>query len=213
MKKIFSRILLVLFLIQAMIPLEVYAADKKIENSYSEKACVIQEVQRKLWEEHVQWTRSYIVSALANLDDKEIVLQRLLKNQDDIGNSIKPYYGEKAGNALAELLREHIILAGQVLEAAKNGKKDDLEKYNKLWYENADKISSFMSKANPNWDENFIKDMLYKHLGFVTDQVLARINKDWNLDVVSYDKGQNHMMMFADIISKGIIKQFPDKFK
>ncbi|MBL4933797.1 glycosyltransferase [Clostridium paridis] len=213
MKKILSKILLVLFLIQVIAPLKVYGVDKKIENSYSEKGCITQEVQRKLWEEHVQWTRSYIVSALANLDDKEIVLQRLLKNQDDIGNSIKPYYGEKAGNSLAVLLKEHISLAGQVLEAAKNGKKDDLEKYNKLWYENADKISSFMSKANPTWDENFIKDMLYKHLGFVTDQVLARLNKDWNLDIISYDKGQNHMLMFADIISKGIIKQFPDKFK
>ncbi|MDD7796210.1 glycosyltransferase [Clostridium sp. 'White wine YQ'] len=212
MKKVFSKILLLLFLIQVISPLNVYGVDKKIENSYSEKGCIAQEVQRKLWEEHVQWTRSYIISALANLDDKEIVLQRLLKNQDDIGNSIKPYYGEKAGNALSELLREHISLAGQVVEAAKNGKKDDLEKYNKLWYENADKISSFMSKANQNWDENSIKDMLYKHLGFLTDQVLARLNKDWNLDAVSYDKGQNHMLMFADIISKGIIKQFPDKF-
>ena len=55
--------------------------------------------------------------------------------------------------------------------------------------------------------------MLHKHLQFVTDQVVARLNKDWNSDVAAYDKGENHMIMFADMIANGIIKQFPQKFK
>ena len=75
--------------------------------------------ERQLWIDHVSWTRNFIVSDIASLEDKNIVLERLLKNQDDIGNSIKPYYGEDAGNKLSALLREHIELAGKVLEAAK----------------------------------------------------------------------------------------------
>ena len=114
------------------------------------------------------WTRSFIVSDLASLEDKDPVLKRLLKNQDDIGNSIKPYYGEEAGNALSKLLREHIEIAGQVVDAAKNDNKDDLEKYNKLWHENADAIAKLLSDANPNWPNAAVKDMLYKHLDFVT---------------------------------------------
>lgn len=55
--------------------------------------------------------------------------------------------------------------------------------------------------------------MLYKHLEFVTDQVTHRLNDDWKKDIESYDKGQEHMIHFADILSEGIIKQFPDKFK
>ena len=169
--------------------------------------------ERKLWIDHVSWTRNFIVSDIASLEDKNVVLERLLKNQDDIGNSIKPYYGEDAGNKLAALLREHIELAGEVLEAAKNKDSKALEKNNKLWYENADKIADFLSKANPNYSNKELKDMLYKHLQFVTDQVVARLNKDWKSDISSYDKGEDHMIHFADILSEGIIKQFPDKFK
>ena len=90
--------------------------------------------ERKLWIDHVTWTRSFIVSDLASLEDKSDVLERLLKNQEDIGNSIKPYYGEEAGSKLSTLLEEHIEITGQVTDAAKNNNKDNLEKYNKLWY-------------------------------------------------------------------------------
>ena len=169
--------------------------------------------ERQLWIEHVLWTRSYIVSAIADLEDKDPVLQRLLKNQDDIGNSIKPYYGEEAGNKLAKLLREHIELAGKVLDSAKNNDPQSLEKYNKLWYKNADEIADFLSAANPNYSNKVLKDMLHKHLGFIIDQVTARLKKDWKSDINSYDKGQEHMIHFADILSEGIMKQFPDKFK
>ena len=169
--------------------------------------------ERKLWIDHVTWTRSFIVSDLASLEDKSDVLERLLKNQEDIGNSIKPYYGEEAGNKLTTLLKEHIELAGQVTDAAKNNNKDDLEKYNKLWYENADKIARFLSSANPNYSENTLKNMLYKHLEFTTDQVVARLNKNWKADINTYDKGEDYMIHFADILVDGIIKQFPDKFK
>ncbi|MDV8110622.1 hypothetical protein R3379_15895 [Bacillus sp. BAU-SS-2023] len=169
--------------------------------------------ERRLWIDHVSWTRNYIVSDLSSLEDKSYVLERLLKNQDDIGNSIKPYYGEEAGNKLSDLLKEHIALAGKVVDAAKVDNKNDLEKYNKLWYENADKIASFLSSANSNYSEKNLKDMLYKHLQFVTDQAVARLNKDWKADIEAYDKGENHMIMFADVLTEGIIKQFPQKFK
>lgn len=53
---------------------------------------------------------------------------------------------------------------------------------------------------------SLLKDMLSKHLQFVTDQVVARLNKDWKSDIEAYDKGENHMIMFADMISEGIIK-------
>lgn len=114
---------------------------------------------------------------------------------------------------LLKLLREHIELAGQVVDAAKNGNKADLDKYNKLWYENADEIADFLSSANPNYSNKTLKDMLHKHLQFVTEQVVARLNKDWKADISAYDKGEDHMIMFSDILIDGIIKQFPDKFK
>ena len=189
-------------------PFRAYGAENKKANT-SVHDLKVQE--RKLWNDHVSWTRNFIVSDLASLEDNEPVLKRLLKNQDDIGNSIKPYYGEEAGNDLSKLLRQHIEVAGQVVDAAKNDNKDDLEKYNKLWHENADAIAKLLSDANPNWPNATVKDILYKHLQFVTDQATSRIKKDWAADIAAYDKGEDHMLMFADTVSDGIIKQFPQK--
>ena len=216
MKK-FSRNLLLSLVLFTLVLLPVKA--HSIENTsykdgaFNKSMCELKMSERKLWMDHVSWTRSFIISSIAPLEDSGPVLERLLKNQDDIGNSIKPFYGEEAGNKLAALLREHIELAGNVLDAAKASNKDDLDKYNKLWYENADKIADFLSSANPNYSNKVLKNMLYKHLDFVTAQVVARLNKDWKADIEAYDKGEDHMIMFADMLSDGIIKQFPDKFK
>lgn len=169
--------------------------------------------ERKLWINHVLWTRNYIISDMNSLEDKAQVLERLLKNQDDIGNSIKPYYGEEAGNKLSSLLREHIKLAGQVLDAAQSGNKNDFEKNNKLWYQNSDQIADFLSSANPNYSNKTLKSMLHKHLDLILEAVNARLKKDWKADIDAYDRGEDHMIMFADILSDGIIKQFPKKFK
>ncbi|MCR8744670.1 glycosyltransferase [Romboutsia lituseburensis] len=216
MKKILRNSLLSLFvLILILTPIKSQALENFTSKDlqYSKSCCDLRMLQRRLWIDHVSWTRNTIVSDLSSLEDKGLVLERLLKNQDDIGNSIKPYYGEEAGNKLALLLREHINLAVQVTDAAKNGNKENLKKYNKLWYENADNIAKFLSSANPNYSYETLKDMLYKHLQFVTDQVVARLNNDWNADIQAYDKGEDHMIMFADVITDGIIKQFPQKFK
>lgn len=168
---------------------------------------------RKLWIDHTIWTRSYIVSALGGLDDQKDVLSRLLRNQQDIGDAIKPYYGEAAGNKLAELLRDHILLAGKVVGAAKSGNQTDLKKYNKEWYRNADDIAKFLSTANPNWSQKDLQDLLYMHLQLVTDQVTTRVMKDWKADILAFDKGENHIIKLADTLTEGIIKQFPEKFK
>lgn len=210
MKKFFSTLLVLMLFTTLLLPFKVYGIDNEIPLSNSIVNMKID--QRKLWIDHVSWTRSFIISDLASLADKDPVLERLLKNQDDIGASIKPYYGEEAGNKLSKLLREHIVIAGQVVDSAKSNNKSDLDKYNKSWYKNADDIADFLSSANSNWANSELKDMLHKHLEFVTAQAVERLNKNWKADIEAYDKGEEHMIKFADMLSDGIVKQFPQKF-
>lgn len=178
----------------------------------SEQADSLRLATRKLWEDHIVWTRNYIVSSLSGLEDASAVAQRLLNNQDDIGNAIKPYYGEEAGKKLAALLRDHILIATEVVKAAKSGNSDELTNSQNKWHANADDIAIFLSGANPNWAKKGLTDMLYKHLDYTTDEVMARLKKDWAKDINSYDKGHEHMLMFADTLTDGIVKQSPKKF-
>lgn len=216
MKKLFKNSLSILFLsILLLAPYKVQAIENTIleNNAYTNAIYDLKMDMRRLWIDHMWWTRNFIISDLASLDDKEDIFQRLLENQDNIGNSIKPYYGEEAGNKLSSLLKEHILLAGKVVDATKDDSKDDLEKYNKLWHENADKIADFLSSANPNYSNKDLKDMLYKHLQLITDQAAAMIKKDWKSGIETFDRGEDHIIKLADMLSDGIIKQFPKKFK
>jgi hypothetical protein len=167
---------------------------------------------RMLWEDHITYTRTFIISTLADLPDQAAVTQRLLANQKDIGDALKPYYGAAAGEKLTALLRDHILIAADVVKAAKAGTKDQLSKSQQRWTANGKDIAAFLSGANPNWSKAALETMLQKHLDFTTGEVVGRLQKDWAADIKSYDDGHMHMMMFADALTNGIVKQFPDKF-
>ncbi len=178
------------------------------------KEAALNSAMRKLWEDHITWTRVFIISAVAGLPDKDAATQRLLQNQVDIGNAIKPFYGNAAGDQLTALLKDHIVIAADVVTAAKANDKPKLDDANKRWSDNADQIAAFLSKANPkNWPENEMRTMLHDHLKLTTNEAVARIQGDWAADVKAYDAVHEEILHMADGLSMGIVKQFPDKFK
>lgn len=167
---------------------------------------------RKLWQDHVIWTRMYIISALANLQDASNVAARLMRNQEDIGNAIKPYYGTNAGNQLTTLLKEHITTATEVVKAAKASDLNALNRANQKWEANADKIADFLAKANPNLPRNEVRQMLGEHLSLTTMETNAILNKRFDEDISNFDNIHNQILEMADTLSDGIVKQFPEKF-
>jgi len=178
------------------------------------KEAALNNAMRKLWEDHITWTRVFIISAVAGSPDKDAATQRLLQNQVDIGNAIKPFYGNAAGDQLTALLKDHIVIAADVVTAAKANDKPKLDDANKRWSDNADQIVAFLSKANPkNWPESEMRTMLHDHLKLTTNEAVARIQGDWAADVKAYDAVHEEILHMADGLSMGIVKQFPDKFK
>jgi hypothetical protein len=167
---------------------------------------------RDLWDAHTTWTRMYIVSAVAKLPDASAAAARLMQNQEDIGNAIKPFYGDEAGTKLTGLLKNHISTAAAVVAAAMANDTMKLKAVQAAWTANADSIADFLSSANPNWSRQALADMLHEHLRVTTNEAVARLKKDWAGDVRAYDAIHLQATMMADALSSGIIKQFPDKF-
>jgi prophage DNA circulation protein len=171
------------------------------------------DAMRKLWEDHVTWTRLFVVSTLAGLPDKGPTTDRLLRNQNDIGNAIKPFYGDAAGERLTALLKEHITTAAEVVAAAKANDRMKEDAAEKRWYTNADEIAAFLSGANArNWPSEEMKSMMHEHLAATTAEVVARLKSDWPADVAAYEKVNEQILQMADMLSRGIINQFPDRF-
>jgi hypothetical protein len=168
---------------------------------------------RKLWEDHITWTRLYIVSAAAGLPDQSATADRLFRNQVDIGNAIKPFYGDAAGNQLTSLLHDHIALAAQLLADAKAGDSSAVAADEAAWYDNANQIADFLSAANPkNWPDADMRSMMKSHLDLTLQEAVDRLNGDYPADIADYDRVHLEILSMADMLSSGIIAQFPQKF-
>jgi len=172
------------------------------------------DAMRKLWEDHITWTRLYIVSAAADLPDKEATAGRLLQNQADIGNAIKPFYGNEAGDRLTSLLHDHILIAAQLIDAAKRGDTAAFSDAQTRWYTNANDIAVFLYNANPkNWPLVDMQMMMKSHLDLTLKEAAARLRGDYAGDIAAYDEVHTEILRMADMLSMGIIDQFPKAFE
>ena len=169
---------------------------------------------RVLWQDHVTWTRLAVISLLGNTPDTSATVGRLLQNQTDIGNAIKPFYGDAAGNALTDELRKHILIAADLIAAAKAGNADQVAAQQARWHQNAEDIAALLNSVNPElWNQDAVLAMLDEHLRLTTDEVVARLQGNWAADVASYDRIHHHALGMADTLSTGIIEQFPKRFR
>ena len=169
---------------------------------------------RRLWEDHVTWTRLAIISLVGGTPDTDASVGRLLQNQTDIGDAIKPFYGQAAGEELTRLLREHILIAADIIAAAKAGDQTALADAQARWTVNADEIAAFLAAANPRaWGQDEMRTMLHEHLRLTTDEAVARLQGDWAADVAAYDEIHHHALHLADLLSSGLVAQFPQRFR
>jgi hypothetical protein len=169
---------------------------------------------RKLWEDHITWTRLAIISLAHDLPDLQATEDRLLRNQVDIGNAIKPYYGEAAGNQLTALLKAHIAGAVALLQAAKAGDQDQVKQRSAEWYVNGNQIADFLHNANPrHWRRNALRRMMKGHLDQTLSEAVNRLGGKYAADVRDYDEIHHHILRMADTLSTGIIAQFPRRFR
>lgn len=167
---------------------------------------------RRLWSDHVIWTRQYLMAAVAGTPDAGAAAARLLRNQEDIGNAIAGFYGDAAGHQLTELLKQHITVAVDIIDAAKQGAGEAFRAANEQWDRNAEAIADLLSSANPHWPRADVLDLLMQHLNLTRDEVQARINRKRTASVAAFDQIYTEILTVADVLTDGVVKQFPAKF-
>ncbi|MGE5359321.1 MAG: hypothetical protein ACM3NQ_09900 [Bacteroidales bacterium] len=170
------------------------------------------DAMRRLWSDHVFWTREYVIAAVSGTEDAKAAAARLMKNQEDIGAAIAPFYGGQAGTQLTALLKEHIAIAVDVVAAAKAKDDSKLADANRRWRQNATAIADFLSRANANWPRAALVEAMNMHLDTTTREVVDRLRGNYADDVAAFDAVYDHILHMADVLSEGIIKQFPQRF-
>jgi hypothetical protein len=178
------------------------------------RAVAFEMQMRKLWEDHITWTRLAIISLEGGTPDTDATVARLLQNQVDIGNVLGPYYGAATAHAVTALLREHILIAADVIAAAKAGDTAKLTDARARWTANADRIAAALHSVNPrHWGLQEMKDEMHMHLALTTQEAVAHLQGGWAGDVAAYDRVHLHILHMADLLSAGVIGQFPKRFR
>ena len=192
----------------------IHAATTDDAKRMSRSEFALRQEMRRLWEDHITWTRLAIISLTTDSPDTEATVGRLLANQNDIGEAVKPFYGDAAGNELTRQLRLHILIAADVVAAAKAGDQDALADAMARWQSNADDIAAVLNSVNPkHWPLAALKAEMHKHLDLTTQEAVARLQGDWAADVAAYDEIHDHILHMSDFLSSGLVKQFPQRFR
>ncbi|HHU43077.1 MAG TPA: acetylglutamate kinase [Clostridiales bacterium] len=168
----------------------------------------VSNTMRRLWMEHVLWTRFFIVSSAFNLPDLQFVTERLLRNPHDFANELRSLYGQQIAMRFDNLFTSHLTIAAELVNAAKEGDSTEVEKQRELWYQNARDIAKFLGSINPFWSERTWREMLFEHLKMTEDEAVQILTDKYQESIKQYDSIQAQALSMADLMTYGLIRQF-----
>ena len=181
---------------------------KSTENGLSRGQLELSNTMIRLWIEHVLWTRMFLISTTFNLPDLTFVTQRLLQNPVDFARVLQPLYGKQTAMQFKQLLADHLLIASQLVNAAKAGDNLEADKQRKLWYKNAEEIAQFLASINPFWKEYTWRELLFDHLRMTEDEAVFLLTGKYENSIKVYDAIQSEAIEMANVMTNGMIRQF-----
>ena len=212
-KKMMKIIFALLFLLVLFTSNLSFAQTSLEDNITIVNAEMLKSTLRTLSEEQILWTRTVILCIVDDLPGKDQAMKRLIQNQVDRGNIMKFFYGENAGNEYIELLKFNVSMQAEIIKQAKIGNTNALNATIEVWNTNNQEIYLFLRKANPNWALAEMTGLINNHNNLTMQEVVQRLKKNYEEDVIVYDKIHTEILKISDMLAEDIVRQFPEKFQ
>jgi hypothetical protein len=193
-------------------PADATAAAKDSIQPTGTTAVAFHDTWRKIWEDHIGWTRNVIIGILDGLPCTDAYVTRLLQNYEDMENLLRPYYGDEA-DVLGDLLEEHLTIAAEIVTALRDGRTSDVASLIVEWRANGDELAVQMNKMNPqSWPLASTRAMWQTHLTVTLQEATTHFLHQCDDEVAAWEQVHLGGLMMADLFSGGVIKQFPSGF-
>lgn len=179
---------------------------------------------RTLWTRYALGMVNYSVSDLGNLASTNNVKNSMARNASGVGTFFTPYYGYTTGAKIGDYLNALCVNGTKVVSVIKSG-KTDIAVYQDIWQKQCLSLAEYFNKINPNnYPTDLLAEMFTNLTKFWADDFIARYNDDFAADAVALDNilkvgvtgvpdhARAGYSSIADILSRGVIAQFPLSF-
>lgn len=173
---------------------------------------ILSNEMRKAWVQHVYWTRMLMNSIFGYLHDQSAVTDRLMGNPMDIAGLFGDFYPQEVVDQIAGLLTEHLEIGGALMTAVRDSNASEAARLNNLWYDNANRMAAAFDAINPQYDVMELRNMLYRHLDLLKQQIAAMNEGNYPAGIQEFDEGEDHILNMADYFTSGLVWQFPQRF-
>lgn len=189
----------------------------------NENTLVFRMDSRTLWTRYSLGLINFSVAIDGEIHSSPLVEIRLYNIALNLGNYFGPYYGISSAYTIGQLFITYAKIATDFVRAIYAG--ESLDQFNARWVTTVDEISTYLNSLNPNyWPKPLLVDRFTQLYKTWTDNIVARHSKDIAQDTVSLDAiikvavsgipdhQQSNYLSIADLISRGIVMQFPVLF-
>lgn len=175
-----------------------------MQNRYTARQVCLMQQLRQLWEQHVYWTRFFIISTAASLTDPGPVTDRLLQNPKDFARALTPFFGARTAGQFGDLLTEHLEIGGELVTDLKNRETAKADDARRRWYASADAISAFLAGINTCWSEDKWRELFYSYLEMTEKEAALRLQGDYTADIRMFGLIETEALRMADYMYCGL---------
>lgn len=162
---------------------------------------------RKLWNDHIVWTRQYMISEMNNLPDKEAVLTRLRANARSISEEMSELHPSVDEQTMVSMLDSTVLFVTKLIfETNVGGTRTGAYETKEVLMKLMDRMALYLNSVNEGWKLPEMKMLLQGYLNETHNEILARKNQIWDADIAAYDRLNNHVLKIADAFASGTIQ-------